>query len=498
MNDEQRHNVLFLFTDQQRLDTLGCYGNEVCRTPAVDSLATEGVRFDQCYTPTAICTPARASLLTGLLPFEHALLANYERNVGFREDLQEQHTPFSRYLLEAGYRVGLVGKWHVSKEKGPEEHGFEGLHYPGWHNPVNHPDYKAYLEQRRLPKFSLRTEVRGTFPNGQPGNLLAGVLNQPTEATFEYYLAERTIERLHRYAKGYEDGNQPFYLACHWFGPHLPYLIPEGYYDLYDPKDVELPASITETFAYKPLVQKHYSAHWAFDSFTRDEWRKLIAVYWGYVTLIDEQVYRVVRAVEDLGLWESTAIIFGTDHGEFTGSHRLNDKGPAMYDDTYRIPLLVRVPGAPRGRVEGRFATLTDLTPTFLDLAAVPVPPHLHGRSLMPLVRGEEIPSWPQEVTAEFHGHHFPYAQRMIRTGRYKLVVSPADVNELYDLEVDPHELINRYEDRELAEVRRELMSRLYRLLEERGDNFYHWMTSMFDVGAKTYDASLSQFEKGS
>ena len=490
-------NILFLFTDQHRTDTLGCYGNRVCRTPAIDRLAAGGTRFERAFTPTAICTPARASLLTGLLPFEHTLLANYERNQGFREELPPEHIPFSRYLLDAGYRVGLEGKWHVGKERGPEEYGFEATHYPGWHNPVTHPEYEAYLEQRNLPLFRLRpdTEVRGTFPNGEPANLLASVLDQPVEATFEHYLADKTIQKLREYAAGYREGGKPFYLACHFFGPHLPYLVPQGYFDLYKPSEVELPASMAENFAAKPVVQRHYSAHWAFDSFSPEEWRKLIAIYWGYVTLVDEQVDRILGALEELGLAEDTAVIFSSDHGEFTGAHRLNDKGPAMYEDIYRIPLVIRVPGSLPGRTEGRFATLIDLVATFLDLANLPVPPRYRGRSLLPLVRGEEVPDWPEEVTAEFHGHHFPYPQRMIRTERYKLVVNPADVNELYDLKEDPHELTNRYNHREMAGVRRRMMGQLYTLLEERGDNFRHWMTTMFEVGGKTYDASMSDFE---
>ena len=495
MSEDRRRNILVLLTDQQRVDSLGCYGNRVCRTPALDGLAAEGTRFDRCYTPTAICTPARATLVTGLLPFRHALLANYERNVGFREELREQDVPFSHYLIDAGYNVGLEGKWHVGKEKGPEEYGFQGPHYFGWHNPVEHPEYVAYLEERGLPEFEFSEETRGTFPNGQPGNLIAGVVDQPVEATFEYYLAERTIERLGEYARDYQDSNTPFYMACNFFGPHLPYLIPREYHEMYDPADVELPASIAETFAGKPKVQRHYSEHWTFDSFTLEEWRKLIAIYWGYVTLIDEQVGRILRATDDLGLRESTAVLFAADHGEFTGAHRMNDKGPAMYEDIYRVPLIIREPGAPGGRVENRFVTLTDLPPTFLDLAGLAGPPEFDGRSLLPLVHDEEVSGWPQEVTAEFHGHHFPYPQRMIRTGRYKLVVSPADVNELYDLEADPHELQNRYDHPELAGVRRKLMGRLYELLKDRGDNFYHWMTSMYEVGEKAYDTSLSEFE---
>lgn len=495
MSSEQRQNILFLLTDQQRTDTLGCYGNPVVSTPAVDYLAQEGTRFTQCYTPTAICTPARATLLTGLLPFRHQLVANYERNVAYREELDPDTMPFSRNLHDAGYRVGLIGKWHVGLHRGPEDYGFEGLHYPGWGNPVHHPDYEAYLAERGLPPFKLKTEVRGAFPNGRAGNPLAGILDQPVEATFEYYLAERTIERLQSYAKGYHTAGTPFYLACHWFGPHLPYLVPEAYYHRYDPSTIPLPPSIAETFAGKPRVQRSYSDHWTFDSFSLEQWREIIAAYWGYVTLIDEQVQRIIQAVHDAGLWDNTTIMFSTDHGAFAGAHRMEDKGPAMYDDIYRIPLIIRTPGAPKGQLDTHFTSLMDCTPTFLDLASVAVPAHFDGVSLLPLIHGNAPQNWRQEITAEFHGHHFPYPQRMIRTERYKLVVNPVDVNELYDLQEDPYELLNRYDHPELAPVRQALMSRLYELLRDRGDNFFHWMSSMYEVNTKSYDVSLSQFE---
>lgn len=333
--------------------------------------------------------------------------------------------------------------------------------------------------------------MRGTSPNGGPGNLLAARLHQPVEATFEHYLATRSIEHLERYAA---DG-RPFFLATHFFGPHLPYLLPDDYYDLYDPALVELPASIAETFEGKPPVQRNYSAHWAFDTMPIEVTRKLIAVYWGYVTLIDEQIGRILTRLDELGLDDGTSVFFTADHGEFTGAHRLHDKGPAMYEDIYRIPGIVRVPGAPP-QTRDELVTLTDCTATILELAGCDPAPAVDSRSLLPLVRGEH-PDWAPELVAEFHGHHFPYPQRMIRDDRYKLVVNPESVNELYDLLLDPHELSNRHQHPEYAEVRRRLTRRLYDLLRERGDNFFHWMTPMYDTGGADHDPSLSAFETG-
>ncbi|MVA75265.1 sulfatase-like hydrolase/transferase [Auraticoccus sp. F435] len=473
-----RTNILFLMTDQHRVDTLGCYGNPVVATPNLDRLAATGTRFDRWYTPTAICTPARASLLTGQSPFRHKLLANQERNVGYLEDLPAGTFSFPQALREAGYSCGLLGKWHTGTERDAADFGFEGPDLPGWHNPVDHPDYLAYLAERDLPPYAISDEMRGTMPNGRPGNLLAARLHQPVEATFEAYLATRAIEMARRFA----ETGEPFHLSLHLFGPHLPYVIPDAYFDRYDPELVELPASVAETFAGKPPVQQNYSAHWAFDTMSEADSRKLIAVYWGYVTLIDEQIGRVLDAFDELGLTDSTAVFFTADHGEFTGAHRLHDKGPAMYEDIYRIPGIIRVPGAPAGQVRPELVSLTDCTATILELAGCDPTPAVDSRSLLPLVRGEDV-DWPEDLVCEFHGHHFPYPQRMLRTDRYKLVVNPDSVNELYDLDEDPDELVNRYRDEALAGVRQRLMERLYTLLRDRGDNFHHWMTSMYEIG---------------
>ena len=488
-------NFLFLMTDQHRVDTLGAYGNTQVRTPHLDRLAATGTRFDRWYTPTAICTPARASLLTGQAPFRHKVLANAERNVGYVEDLPADAFTFPVALREAGYNCGLVGKWHAGTEREPKDYGLDGVHLPGWHNPVEHPDYLAYLEERGLPPYRISDRVRGTLPNGGPGNLLAARLHQSVEATFEHYLADRAIEMLQRYAEDVHAHDQPFYLGLHFFGPHLPYVIPDRYFDLIDPELVELPRSIAETFEGKPPVQKNYSEHWTFDTMPIEVTRKLIAVYWGYVAMIDEQVSRVLAAMEELGLRDSTAVFFSSDHGEFTGAHRLHDKGPAMYEDIYRTAGLVRFPGGPEGQVRDELVSLLDCTATILELAGLDATPAVDSRSLVPLVSGEQ-PEWAQDLVCEFHGHHFPYPQRMLREERYKLVVNPADVNELYDLETDPDELSNRYKHPELQPVRDRMMRRLYTLLRERDDRFYHWMTSMYDVGELDYDPMMSGLDE--
>jgi len=485
-------NILFLITDQQRADTLGCYGNQICRTPNIDRLAEEGVRFSHAFTPTSICSPARASLLTGVMPHKHKLLANFERNVGYLTELPEGLTPYSVHLRAAGYNVGTVGKWHVGEERGPEAYGFDGPHFPGWGPPVQEETYRQYLERNGYPPFAPRDLVRGRFPNGAPGNVIAGIYDGPAEGLFDAFITETAIAQMAEYAA---DG-RPFFLACQWFGPHLPYFLPREDMQRYPAREIPLPVSMADDFAHKPRVQAAYAAHWSFDSFSREEWQEIIAADWGYVSLLDREVGKILAALERLGLTENTVVIFTTDHGAFNGAHRMQDKGPAMYDDTYHVPLIVRMPKAIGAEVEGveeRMVSLVDLTPTFLDLAGAPIPQEYDGQSLLPLLRNEGV-AWRDHIVAEFHGHHFPYPQRMIRTPRYKLVVNPPDIDELYDLERDPDEMINEIDNPRYAEVRRELATRLYRDLRAAGDNFYHWMTSMEPVDAGTVDASLSQY----
>ncbi|MFB9165981.1 sulfatase-like hydrolase/transferase [Arthrobacter psychrochitiniphilus] len=488
MNTTKRQNMLFLMTDQQRIDTLGCYGNTSQHTPNLDRLAARGTTFDRAYTPTAICTPARASLLTGLQPFEHGLLANYEWNSGHREELPDGLPTFSAALTEQGYRLGHVGKWHVGKDRGPDYYGFEGIHLPGALNVFDDPGYEGWLKANGYPDFHISNPVYTTRADGSQGHLIAGVTDQPTEATFEAFLADQTIAKLREFAagalqeeSGAEDGT-PFFLSCHIFGPHLPYLIPQQWYDMVDPSTIELPGSFAETFHGKPMVQQAYAEYWSTDCFTVDEWKKLTAVYWGYVAMIDHEIGRILDVLDELGLTDNTAVMFTADHGEFTGAHRLNDKGPAMYEDIYRIPAILSLPGEQERR-EDRFISLLDFTATFHDIAGADAS-GVRGRSLLPLAHGEDVEGWRENILCEFHGHHFPYAQRMIRNKEVKYIANPEGIDEFYDMIADPDELTNVinvpiYKDR-VSTMRRAM----YRQLVERGDKFAQWLAFAGDIPA--------------
>jgi arylsulfatase A-like enzyme len=391
-----------------------------------------------------------------------------------------------------------MGKWHVGEQQPAADFGFDGPHFTGWHNQVDHPDYLAYLNAHGYPPYEIHDRIRGVLPNGGPGNLLAARLRQPTEATFEHFLADKTIEMLRRYAAEADQG-RPFFLALHFSGPHLPYVLPDEWFDLIDVESVELPPSTLETFEGKPPIQRNYSNLWTFDTLPPEVSRKLIAVSRGYVALLDHEIGRVLAVLDELGLNDDTAVFFTSDHGEFTGAHRLHDKGPAMYDDIYRTCGLLRVPGEAEGTVRDEFVSLVDCTATILDLAGIDPAPAVDSRSMLPLLAGQGAGDDRDDfVLGEFHGHHFPYPQRMIRTRTHKLVVNPESVNELYDLVRDPYELSNVYRLPEYEAVRDELLVELYRRLQQRGDKFFHWMTTAYPLGGVSYDPSMGGLDAAS
>jgi len=450
-------NVVFICTDQQRQDSLGCYGNAWVDTPNIDRLAAEGTRFDRAYTPTAICSPARAAMLTGVRPHRNGVT----QNVTGETDLAERWPCYPQELRDAGYNVGLAGKTHFGGH--PREFGFDGEFIEGYFYTPDHPDYESYLEERGLPKMRVE-RLRDAFPEGGERFQSGAVDDRPAEASYTHYIAERAIERIREYAAA----DAPFYQSVHFYGPHNPYYLPEEYLHMYDPGDIEIPeSSIKETLQDKPWAHRTQSKMAGLHEIPIEDWRRMIAAYHGWVSFIDDQVGRILDALEEAGVDDSTAVVFSTDHGAFLTRHKMHDKGPAMYEDIYNIPFIAA--GLGLEDVEDRFVSLLDLPPTFLELAGVEVPGEYDGRSLLDL-RGAD---WRESITAEFHGQFYSYEQRMIRTDRYKLVVNAFDTNEFYDLREDPNELTNEIGNPEYGAESAALYRELRERLDARGDDFF-------------------------
>ena len=468
---DRRPNVLFLLTDQERADLAAPDGLPV-ETPNLDRLRSSGVWFDRAYTTTSICTSARASLLTGLYPHAHGMLNNSHGADAIRTELPPDLPTFGERLRESGYDNTYVGKWHVDQRRGPSGFGFEYVGGDGVREHRTEDDDVAFGES------ALQDRI---YTGGEDPTLVAATTTTPPEETLTARLTDRTIEALRRHAG---DESTPFFHRTDFLGPHFPYVVPEPYASMYDPEDVERWPTYAETFEEKPRVHENYHRYRGVADFDWATWAEAIAKYFGFMTFIDEQIGRLLDALERFDLADSTAVVHASDHGDFAGSHRQFNKGPLMYEDTYRIPLIVSHPGgSAAGTRSSAFVRLQDLMPTFLEWADVSIPEGLHARSVVPLLEGDRPGDWPDSVYAQYHGDEFGlYSQRMVRTDRYKFVFNAPDRDELYDLAADPHELHNVADHPEYRGVREALGGRLAEWMERVDDPLRGWAPQALEI----------------
>ena len=461
-------NILFIQTDQQRRDSLPCYGNGVVRAPNVQRLAEEGIVFENAFTPVPLCAPARASLLTGRWPIHHGILFNCESGCAAGKDFLGPVRGFGQRLRAAGYDCRHIGKWHIGTTFTPADAGFEGVYYPGYGYPQDHPHYLEYLRGVGVSGFVLGERFHGRCADGSPGPLLAAVQEGGVEASVPHYLAEQTIGALREAAAA----GREFFIACNFWGPHAPYILPEQYMHLYDAAEVPAGTWAGGDLAGKPAICRDYARYWGVADFGPDEWSRLVRACWGYVSLIDSEIGRMLATLDELGLAGETAVIFTTDHGGMVGAHGLMDKGPFPYDPLCRIPLIVRLPGrAGAGRRREEIVYNMDLMPTFLELAGAEVPDGVDSASLVPLWSGREG-DFPRREAAfcECHGHQVPAFSRMVRTHRMKYVFNAAGPDELYDLAADPLERENLIDDPSRRGELKDMRERLREHLSRQGD----------------------------
>ncbi|MFA9425699.1 sulfatase-like hydrolase/transferase [Natronorubrum sp. A-ect3] len=484
MVDADRPNVLFVLTDQERYDCSAPEGPPI-ETPTMDRLSSEGMRFTHAFTPISICTSARASLLTGRYPHSHGMLNNSHEADSIQPNLPAEHPTFSEQLAEHGYDLSYVGKWHVGRDQTPEEFGFSYLGGSDTHHDDIDDAFREYRRERGEPIKAVELEdeiYTGANPrDSTEGTFVAAKTPIDVEETRAWFLAEKTIEAIDAHAE--RDRDEPFFHRADFYGPHHPYVVPEPYASMYDPDEIERPESYAETYDGKPRAQENYLSYRGVAGFDWDIWAEAIAKYWGFVTMLDDQLERVLEALERHGLAEETVVVHASDHGDFAGGHRQFNKGPLMYDDTYRIPLQVRWPGVTDpGTVCDAPVHLHDLAATFLEIGDVAVPDAFDARSIVPLLESggdpEGVPAtWPNAVFAQYHGDEFGlYTQRMVRTARHKYVYNGPDIDELYDLEADPAELQNLIDHPGYTDVRWELRERLIGWMKKTDDPNQGWV----------------------
>ncbi len=464
MNGETQPNILFILTDEQHIEALGCSGSDLpIETPNIDALAQRGMRFTNAFCCSSICSPSRAALFTGRLPHRFGEVRN---------DLTiPANTPnLGTQLGTAGYQLGWAGKWHIDHASLPTDHGFQGTGFPGYGYPygvfgealnrgeVDTPTqlFRDALEAkgRPLPKLE---ETRPVYKGGVAQLTIDGRHAGGVESSVPRFVADQAIDHIHQFS----GGEAPFYVSANFWGPHNPCYIPEPYYSLVNPADIPEPPSAGDPLTGKPGVQKLNSQYWGAWGAPWSYWQKHLARYLGYCTLIDDEVGRMVSALKKAGQFDNTLIVFASDHGDMMGRHQLMDKGSYMYDDTYRVPLIIAGPDVNQGLAED-FVYLHDMFPTILGRAGAEVPSETDlCQDLSPLLTGSG--SWERrtEMYGEFDHQIFAFPQRMIRSHPFKLIYNSTDICEFYDLEEDPHEMDNRVDDSRYAEQRRALFQQL-------------------------------------
>jgi len=466
-------NILLLLVDQQRQDCIGCYGNDVVQTPNLDRLARNGIRFNNTYTPTPVCTPARTSLQTGLWAHHHNLIFNTSRTFyqGGIKDPDPRIRFFSESLSEKGWDCAHVGKWHIGTEKNkPSGRGYEELpYYPDYGYPARHPHYVDYLKKQGVSGFNLLSEKRD--PTGF--RRYSGLQEGPQSASIPAYLANQTIDVIKRYAQN----ENPFFVSCNFWGPHAPYNITKKHYEMYRNANIKPWPNFNCDLSDKPGVIRRYGEYWKTGWFNEHNLPGLIGGYYGYISLIDEEIGRILKTLENTGELENTLIVYTADHGSSVGSYNFWDKGFGMYDVITRVPLIVSHPSIKPGATDA-FVTLLDLAPTFLEAAGCEIPENTDGVSLMPILNGSEKAIRENHIVTEHFGHQLPFWQRMVRTQNYKYIYNPEDEDEYYDLDTDPHEMkniITKIGAKKLAEPREILIQ----WMKDTKDPLLFWANPM-------------------
>jgi N-acetylglucosamine-6-sulfatase len=472
-------NILFVMADDHAANAIGTYGAHlapVTPTDNIDSIAREGVRVDNCFCTNSICTPSRASILTGQYGHENGVRT-------LNDDLDPEQPHLADYLGDAGYDTAVVGKWHL----GTEPAGF---------------DYYNVLPNQGRYHDPLLKESSEEWRHGGEGGTV-----------YEGYSADVITDEALSWLE--ERGEDPFFLQCHFKAPHEPWEYADRHADLFEDAHIPEPSTLFEDKSHRSeatqergstmsakndfrhMVEQVESEDWPTgaidtsgmteDERTRAAYQKHLGDYLRTVAAIDENVGRLLEHLESAGIAENTIVVYTSDQGMFLGEHDHIDKR-WMYEEPLRMPFVARFPEEiPADSFTDDVLTNVDFAPTILDYAGVDVPSEMQGRSFRANLAGETPEDWPEAMYYRYwmhRAHHDVPAHYGIRTERYKLIFfygraldasgareEPSTPGwELYDLQRDPHEQQNVYDDPDYADVRRELKERLQAEKERLGD----------------------------
>jgi len=469
MATSNRPNIILICSDEHRIDSIGAYGSRICGTPNLDRLASQGVVMDRCFSQNPVCMCSRSTIMTGLLSRNHGLVAH-----GYGLSLSRQIPTFADILKTNGYRTVAVGKTHLSewKEGVPEapHYGFDELdtsddmklgpyydwvtkqfpEFAGYMTGILFvfPDDKYWQGRRDLRKEYLQAREKYVKPLEISDTCNWGFGHYsplPEEAHQNTWITDHAIGRLEAH-----DATKPLLMWVGYVDPHCPHDPPKRFRDMYRAEEVEEPVGLEMD---ESVLPPHTKANrdW-YSRFTLRDWRILRALYYGSVTFMDEQIGRLLAAIERKLDMQNTIVVFLADHGEHLGDHGIFGKQAYHYDPSIRVPSIWRWDGHwQSGQRSASFMELTDLAPTILNAAGVTSPNPMDGLSFAPLLAGRDATSPRDHVYVESYngGPEDPSPPpltwaKTIRTARWRATFYPGGkYGELHDLDNDPHELRN-------------------------------------------------------
>lgn len=493
-----KNNVILIMTDQHRQDAMhyAC-PDAPCLTPNLDALAGESLCFTNAYTTAPVCTPARSSLYSGRFPSVTGMCANIYQPGCTTHEIADAPYLLSRRLIQSGYRCGYTGKWHLGmgkdksasaegrallrrREKGymaadaylnygtlPTDVGFIGDDFPGHGDGGNRtPQFLEYLRANGLEQT-----LADTYGGGRPGDhSRGGVITSGERTSIEYYIASRGREIADELADG------PFFLSLNFWGPHEPYYALREDYELYRERSFAPWPSFTDS---KRVENKLLTAvqrpeqPWSF-------FENNLRHYYACITNLDRQIGGFLEHLRQRGLYDDSYIIFCADHGDSQGCHNgMENKSGHLYDETAKIPMMIKPPKSAGQAVTAQLASLVDLYATVLDIAGEKPDGGTAGVSLLPLLSDPGAPVREDVVTECVGAFPIVSTQRMYRRGQHKYIFHCGGSDELYDLARDPHEMHNLIGDLDAQPLLCRMREGLAGAMYKNGDPAAPWFCKM-------------------
>ncbi len=452
MKKNQKPNILFLMCDQLQGKVL--QGGSVCKTPNIDRVISKGINFTNAYTPNPVCSPARASLMTGLLPHNHGVVHVIHTIDEDQCCLRTGHPHFAQHLQKAGYRTGYFGKWHVERSNDPANFGWETT-----------GDERIRQLSEQYGSNQNNGFIKAGYnllPKGYKKSLLYGITNVQPEKRGAGLITQAASE----YLKEVMQGGQPWCCFVSTQQPHDPFICSKEYYDMYDLGDIQLAPSHHDELSNRPNLYRKAARPW--QNMAEKEIKEAIACYYASITEIDTLFGRLIEQLGDE--IDNTIIILTSDHGEALGAHGVFCKNIGAYEEIYNIPLIMHVPDKLQGFTSTAKVGSHDLCPTLLDLTSSEPISNPDSQSFAPIFDDLANEKKYRTGYAEYEGTRVQFTQRVAWMDEWKYVFNGFDFDELYNLQDDPYEMNNRIDDPSCGEQLKKMVAFMWKKIEETGD----------------------------